>query len=34
MSTLDDSVYGVMDFDEFLDKKNSIYLQPKTGGMV
>lgn len=34
MSNLDDSVYGVMDFNKFLKTKNKIYVQPKKGVAV
>lgn len=34
MKNLDDSVYGMMDFEEFLNRKNSIYQQPKKGGII
>ena len=34
MKNLDDNVYGMMEFDEFLMRKNSIYVQPKKGGII
>ena len=34
MKNLDDNVYGVMDFDDFLNRKNTIFMQPKKGGTI
>lgn len=34
MNSLDEFAYGLMDVDQFLTRKNKIYLQQKKGGTV
>jgi hypothetical protein len=34
MKNLDDKVYGLMDVEGFLSRKNSIYVQQKQGGVI
>jgi hypothetical protein len=34
MNSLDEFAYGLMDVDQFLTRKNKIYLMKKKGGTV